>query len=595
MKLSSFTKYLHLRVINTGVSRAVTVAAAILLLSACPAMAQDGVVRPSKEEAQAAWAEGDFEKAYFNYNGLLLLYSRDPLYQYYTGACLVRLERDIQRGVTLLASAINSSVNVKSVPNDVWFWYGRALQMSGSFSQAVEAFDRFSRQAGRKVATEYDVQKYIDQCNAGSGALKMREPPAGVVREATAVSAGEVSRQGQPAERVGSTSRQPAEQVGSTSRQSAVNDKVTDQIEDVAREEKTVPVPGRPVVRGDTTGVPAEYYRVLGQTLERGEEADSLLIALGKKNGNNRTVVPVQPAELPAAVRLSRFEVLPGQAYGQNNPVPVDPVLPPGLVYTIQVAAFRNNVAPALFKGLNPVFGKHRQGSEAVYYYAGLFRRIDDARNALPQAKGAGFPDAFVIAFMDGVQVSMERASLLEKEWGGYSLDATGSGSPASAATAQSGQVPSGTSTQSGQVPSGKSTQSGQVPSGKSTQLGQVPTGKSTQSGQIPSAAEAQPAPVPVGTLSFRAEVMRITKPVKPEVIQKIELLAGTRGLEMMKNSAGETVFLIGNFITFESADEYVSLLIRNGYNTAKVTAYVGTQEIPVEAAMELLNKLPDD
>ena len=55
-----------------------------------------------------------------------------------------------------------------------------------------------------------------------------------------------------------------------------------------------------------------------------------------------------------------------------------------------------------------------------------------------------------------------------------------------------------------------------------------------------------------------------------------MELLAGTRGLDMIKNNQGETVYLIGNFITFESADEYVSLLIRNGYSTARVAAYVG-------------------
>jgi hypothetical protein len=59
----------------------------------------------------------------------------------------------------------------------------------------------------------------------------------------------------------------------------------------------------------------------------------------------------------------------------------------------------------------------------------------------------------------------------------------------------------------------------------------------------------------------------------------------------MIINSRKETVYLIGNFITFESAEEYVSLLIRNGYSTARVAAYVGMQEIPVEAAKELLNK----
>jgi len=529
MKLSSFTKYLHLRVINREVSRAVAAAAAILLLSASPARAQDAVARPSKDVAQAAWIKGDFEKAYTNYNGLLLLYSRDPLYQYYTGACLVRLERDIQRGVTLLASAINSSVNVKSVPDDVWFWYGRALQMSGNFTQAVEAFDRFSRQAGKKMASEYEVQKYVDQCRSG--------------------------QQDQSAVPVGSTSRQSA--VNENIKAADSNEKIKEAAAEVAPVEGKVPVPGKGVVRGDTTGIPAEYFRVLGETLERGEEADSLLLALGKKNGNDKTTVPAQHAEPPEAAELSRFGVQPGQAYSQNNPVPLEPDLPAGLIYTIQIAAFRNDVAPALFKGLNPVFGKRRQGSEAIYYYAGLFRRLDDARDALPGVKGTGFPDAFVIAMMDGVQVSMERAALLEKEWGVHPLDGTGGASPGAGTPVRSVPAAAGTSSTAGNA--------------------------------------VQSAPVPVGTLSFRAEVMRISKPVKPEVIQKIEMLAGTRGLDMIKNSSGETVFLIGNFITFESADEYVSLLIRNGYNTARVTAYVGTQEIPIEAAMELLNKLPDD
>ena len=517
MKLSSLTKYLHLRVINTGVSQAVAAAVALLLLSACPAKAQDATVRPSKEVAQAAWIKGDFEKAYTNYNGLLLLYTRDPLYQYYTGACLVRLERDIQRSVTLLASAINSSVNVKSVPDDVWFWYGRALQMSGSFKQAEEAFERFARQAGRKVATEYEVQKFIDQCRTGQ-------------QDQSAVSS--TSRQFEPPTEAESRTRTRPDEAGSVGEET--------QTADVVPAEVTVPAREKPVVRGDTTGIPAEYFSILGESLERGEEADSLLLALGKRSINGKSAVRAQPKGPTAADQLSLFRVLPGQAYTKNNPVPVDPALPGGLIYTIQIAAFRNDVAPSLFRGLEPVFGKHRQGSEAVYYYAGLFRRIDDARNALPQAKSAGFPDAFVIAMQDGLQVSMERAALLEKEWGGRPLDGTVTTSPASAANEQSGQVP-------------------------------------------------------VGTLSFRAEVMRINKPVKPEMVQKIELLAGTRGLDMIKNSSGETVFLIGNFITFESADEYVSLLIRNGYSTARVTAYVGTQEIPVEAAIELLNKLPDD
>ncbi len=350
-------------------------------------------------------------------------------------------------------------------------------------------------------------------------------------------------------------------------------------------------------VRGDVTGVPYEYFRMLGEaarkqheadsaSLRAGQavqqarnagtdqreryyrkamqdstraaarkaEADSLLLAVEKAAGcPPEAPGPATIEETPAS-QLSRFDVLPGQAYTQSNPVPVEPGMPGGLVYTIQIAAFKNDVTPSIFRGLTPVFGRKRQGSEALYYFAGLFRRLDDARRALPEARGAGFPDAFIIALLDGTQVSLERAAHLEKEWGSRPLDGDSA-------------VPGGTKPAAG--------------------------GTKSSAGALEPVA--QTPPVPIGTLSFRAEVMRIDKPVKPEVVQKIEVLAGNRGLDMVKNSNGETVFLIGNFITFESADEYVSLLVRNGYSSARVAAYVDRQEIPVEAARELVNKMPDD
>jgi len=350
-------------------------------------------------------------------------------------------------------------------------------------------------------------------------------------------------------------------------------------------------------VRGDVTGVPYEYFRMLGEaarkqheadsaSLRAGQavqqarnagtdqreryyrkamqdstraaarkaEADSLLLAVEKAAGcPPEAPGPATIEETPAS-QLSRFDVLPGQAYTQSNPVPVEPGMPGGLVYTIQIAAFKNDVTPSIFRGLTPVFGRKRQGSEALYYFAGLFRRLDDARRALPEARGAGFPDAFIIALLDGTQVSLERAAHLEKEWGSRPLDGDSA-------------VPGGTKPAAG--------------------------GTKSSAGALEPVA--QTPPVPIGTLSFRAEVMRIDKPVKPEVVQKIEVLAGNRGLDMIKNSNGETVFLIGNFITFESADEYVSLLVRNGYSSARVAAYVDRQEIPLEAARELVNKMPDD
>ncbi|MRR19521.1 hypothetical protein EG827_04945 [bacterium] len=568
MKLSSIVKNFFLRVINTEAFRRVSLVAAAFILFSAVLTAQDGSLQPSKTQAQAAWDKGNYELAYEHYNGLLLLYSRDPLYKYYTGACLVKMERDIPRAVTLLGSAITSSVNIKSVPSDVWFYYGRALQMNGSFAQASEAYGSFSREAGRKVSADYEVESYIDQCSRGKGALSP-EPSAGssAVSSTTAATTKAPSNTASKVTAATTATATSAVPNTVTSPSTATSD-ITPPTASPSNPTPSTTVAVKPeqqkvVQKSQATSagkLPGDYYTILaeavkiqheadstfytaGDTARAGilqAEADSLFLMLEKAENPVPETAAVQPEQIPPAHLFSDFEVRPAPAYSEKNPVPIDQAMPSGLVYTLQIAAFRNPVAPSLFRGLYPVYGRKRPDSDATYYYTGFFRRIDDARVALPQARGAGFTDAFVIALMDGTKVSMERAQLLEKEWTAKPLP----GREASPAGEK------GTTTVN---------------------------------------------PEPVETLSFRAEVMRITKPVKPEVIEKVEMLAGTRGLDMIKNSSGETVFLIGNFITFESADEYVSLLIRNGYNTARVAAYVGMQEIPVEAAKELLNRLHDD
>ncbi len=620
MKLSSLKKYLTSGVINRGIWRPVMVLAAVTLFATSEAVGQEGQARPSAPAAQAAWQRGDYETAYNQFNSLLLLYTRDPLYQYYTGASLVMLERDIERSVTLLASAINSSAIVRSVPDEVWFYYGRALHLHGSFTEAREAYGRYSRQAGRRALP--GVTEYISQCNAGIGALAdSGQPP--VVTEApaavTPVEGREAEKAVEPARQavVRADHQQTATPAVTTTRQRAA------------------------VTQGDLQGVPEEHFDRLREAVVKQHEADSLarladqleqrsegaepgvkeILEQRASEERERAAAREREADrlltdnkqaMEAAEALEEtealFRVLPGEAYSASRPVPVEPEMPAGLVYTIQIAAFKNAVAPSLFRGLDPVFARRRPGSDVLFYHAGLFRSAEEARNALPQTREAGFPDAFIIAVMDGVQISTERAALLEREWrrvplqvgDGFSLSegfsisdqATDTGRPAAD---QRGSV-TGTGVSATEV-RGDVTGTG----APATEVRGGVTGTRTPATAVDRSVTMagregkEGEPVPVGTLSFRAEAMRVSGRVKPEVAERMELLAGSRGLEMVKNSEGETLFLIGNFITFESADEYVSLLIRNGYSSARVAAYVGAQEIPVEAARELINKLPDE
>ena len=54
----------------------------------------------------------------------------------------------------------------------------------------------------------------------------------------------------------------------------------------------------------------------------------------------------------------------------------------------------------------------------------------------------------------------------------------------------------------------------------------------------------------------------------------------------------GIIAYLIGKFITFESAEEYADLLKRNGYRDAQVVAWLGKKEIPIETARQLFDNL---
>ncbi|MFA5820247.1 MAG: hypothetical protein WC854_13345, partial [Bacteroidales bacterium] len=93
-------------------------------------------------------------------------------------------------------------------------------------------------------------------------------------------------------------------------------------------------------------------------------------------------------------------------------------------------------------------------------------------------------------------------------------------------------------------------------------------------------------------TLSFRVEVIRSLKPLKDDIIEGIKKMAGNRGLDIQPLDDGNIAYLIGKFITFESAAEYTDLMIRNGYRETRVVAWLGKKEIPVETARQLFENL---
>lgn len=111
----------------------------------------------------------------------------------------------------------------------------------------------------------------------------------------------------------------------------------------------------------------------------------------------------------------SEFQIVEVSPYGPNNPIPVDEVMPQGVLYRIQLGAYSNPVSIQSFKGMIPISGEKVSGGKITKYYVGKFATLSNAEKALSSVKGLGFKDAFIVAWHNGRSVALSRAQSLEK------------------------------------------------------------------------------------------------------------------------------------------------------------------------------------
>lgn len=90
----------------------------------------------------------------------------------------------------------------------------------------------------------------------------------------------------------------------------------------------------------------------------------------------------------------------------------LDPPMPPGLFFKVQVGAFKNKIDPAVFQGITPINGESTSFG-VIRYTAGLFRGYKAANMAKGRIRNIGFRDAFVVAFYNGKRITLAEAQLL--------------------------------------------------------------------------------------------------------------------------------------------------------------------------------------
>lgn len=546
---------------------------------------QNTKAKPTRQSSVEAFSKGDYEKAYGEFRELLLVYPKDPLYKYFTGASLVKMNRNAAEAEALLTESMKAQSGVKTLPADVRFYLGRSQQMSGKYKEAIASFNLFIEEAGKKGAKELNVQEYIQQCNDKKGkvtdekvveakvvvpsepAVKVVEKPAVPVAPVTqsvvkdtirkkipesydkildealnlqnkadslyTIAAGQkkVLEKAAPAEKTGLKNSIAETELTAAGYQKAADQKYTDAQNAMNPNRNTLSrdsaevAEKKTVTRQDTivTPVKKEEVPVIKQPDNKPAKPEDKQIVTESK--------PAAVTKKPVEV-FTVFEVLPKPVTDPKEKIDIDPVVPDGLIYRIQIAVFRNPVAPAYFKGITPIYGFKMAGTDKTIYYAGMFRKSADAASALTKVKAKGFKDAFVVALSNKKTVSADRAALLEKE---------------------SGKKPFSV---------------------------------------ISDVAQETPVDTVPPTLAFRVEVTRSVKLLKDDAVQGITKMAGSRGFDIQPVDDGKFAYLIGKFITFESAAEYADLLLRNGYRDAKVVAWLGKKEIPIETARKLFDDL---
>lgn len=162
------------------------------------------------------------------------------------------------------------------------------------------------------------------------------------------------------------------------------------------------------------------------------QTASANTVKTNTKTNNTANVTnagnPVKPENTNAATsdntnagtkvlaRVEGLEVLNKNAYSETKPIPVDQKMPDGLVFRVQIGAFKTRVPNNSFRGLTPVNGETTPNG-FIRYTAGNFNKVENASAVKNDLNRNGYPDAFVVAFMNGKRISiLEAMEILKNE-----------------------------------------------------------------------------------------------------------------------------------------------------------------------------------
>lgn len=122
------------------------------------------------------------------------------------------------------------------------------------------------------------------------------------------------------------------------------------------------------------------------------------------------------PARSSTVVKIEGLEVKGGNAYTDDRPIPMDAKMQDGLIFRVQIGAFKSPLPNNAFRGLSPLNGETTTNGY-FRYTAGNFNKYELANAVKNDLRGLGYSDAFVVAYFNGKRMSIAEAlAILNKE-----------------------------------------------------------------------------------------------------------------------------------------------------------------------------------
>ncbi len=130
--------------------------------------------------------------------------------------------------------------------------------------------------------------------------------------------------------------------------------------------------------------------------------------ALRLEDELNRVNNQLQVAEENVRILTMEIERLKKERTTGPEPEPTDPATTAGVVYRVQVGAFTKGRVPVEYRERPDAIIEEDGNVQKVLI--GSYRSLDEAKMIARQMNDRGAPGAFVVAYRDGVRISIQEA-----------------------------------------------------------------------------------------------------------------------------------------------------------------------------------------